>query len=76
MMLIASSTTRITAAMSSMKTPTLLIRDISFTPMALTIVVKATRTMPQSTPETAKSVSPDPSPMSWKPLQICGSVVW
>jgi hypothetical protein len=53
-----------------------LIRDISLTPNAFTAVVKAIRMMPQSTALTAKSFSPVPSPTSWNPDQICGSVTW
>ena len=52
-MLMPSRITRITAAISSMNTPALLIRDISRTPMAFTVVVNATRTTPQITAETA-----------------------
>ena len=75
-MFTASSTISSTAAISSMNTPALLIRDISFTPIALITVVNRIRIAPQITAETAKSVSPVPSPTSWKPSQICGSVIW
>ena len=75
-MFTASSTISNTAAISSMNTPALLIRVISLTPNALTTVVNTMRIAPQITALTAKSVSPVPSPTSWKPLQICGRVIW
>jgi hypothetical protein len=62
--------------MSSMKTPLLLIRAMSFTPIAFTVVVNAMRITPQITALAAKSVAPVPSPTSWNPDQICGSVTW
>ena len=52
-MLAASSTINSTAAISSMNTPALLIRAISFTPKALMTVVKTINTAPRSTALTA-----------------------
>ena len=74
-MLTARRITSSTAAVSSMTTPTLLMRAIKATPKALTTVVKATRIAPQIT-ALAPKLAPVPSPTSWKPLQICGSVSW
>ena len=51
-----------TAAISSMKTPVLLMRDISFTPSALMTVVKMISTVPRITALAAKSYLPVPSP--------------
>ena len=65
-----------TAAISSMNTPVLLIRDISFTPRALITVVKMIRAEPRTTALAAKSVSPVPSPTNWNALSICGRVIW
>ena len=60
--LASSATISTTAAISSMKTPLLLMRDISFTPSALISVVKTIRTVPRITALIAKSLSPVPSP--------------
>ena len=65
-----------TAAISSMNTPALLIRAINFTPSALINVVNAIRTLPRTTALAAKSYSPLPSPMIWKPLHIRGRLSW
>ena len=51
-----------TAAISSMNTPLLLMRDISFTPSALITVVKMISTVPRITALAAKSYLPVPSP--------------
>ena len=61
-MLTASATIRTTAAISSMNTPLLLMRDISLTPSALIKVVKTMSTVPRMTALMAKSLSPVPSP--------------
>ena len=45
-----------------MKTPVLLMRDISLTPSALITVVKTMSTVPRMTALMAKSLSPVPSP--------------
>ncbi len=58
----ASRTISSTAATSSMKTPVLLIRAISFTPSALMTVVKTISTVPRITALMAKSYLPSPSP--------------
>ena len=52
-MLTASRTISSTAATSSMNTPALLMRAISFTPKALMTVVKMISTVPRSTALTA-----------------------
>ena len=75
-MLTASRTISSTAAISSMKTPALLMRAISFTPRALITVVKTISTVPRITALTAKSYLPVPSPKNWNADQICGSVNW
>ncbi|AIA07131.1 hypothetical protein DC74_6697 [Streptomyces noursei] len=59
-----------------MATPAELIRAISFTPKALTRVVKAIRTAPRRTALAAASVLPVPSPTNWNHDEICGSVTW
>ena len=51
-----------TAAISSMNTPVLLMRAISFTPSALITVVKTIRIVPRITALMAKSYLPVPSP--------------
>ena len=61
-MLAASRTISSTAAISSMNTPVLLMRDISFTPSALISVVKRISTVPRITAFAAKSYLPSPSP--------------
>ncbi len=61
-MLAASRMISRIAAISSMNTPVLLMRDISFTPRALITVVKMIRTEPRMTALAAKSFSPVPSP--------------
>ena len=48
-MLTANAMMSSTAAISSMNTPVLLIRDISLTPMALMIVVKTISAVPRMT---------------------------
>ena len=58
-----------------MNTPAVLIRDISLTPNALTSVVNTMSTVASSTALLAK-LDPVPSPMTWKTLEICGSVSW
>ena len=65
-----------TAAINSMNTPALLIRAINLTPSALISVVKAISTVPRMTALVAKSYSPLPSPMIWKPLHIRGRLSW
>ena len=52
-MFTAKARIRSTAATSSIATPALLIRAISFTPMALMIVVKMISAVPRITPLTA-----------------------
>ena len=61
-----------TAAISSMKTPALLIIAISLTPSALITVVKTIMMVPSTTALAAKSYSPVPSPMIWNPLHSRG----
>ena len=61
-MFAASSTISSTAAISSMNTPALLMRDISFTPSALISVVKTISAVPRITALAAKSYLPLPSP--------------
>ena len=65
-----------TAAISSMNTPALLMIDIRRTPSAFTTVVNAIRTVPRRTALAAKSYSPLPSPMIWKPLHSRGRLSW
>ena len=60
------------AAISSMKTPALLIMDISRTPSALMSVVITISAVPSTTALVAKSYGPDPSPTTWKPDQSRG----
>ena len=61
-MLAASRMISSTAAISSMNTPALLMRDISLTPSALISVVKMISAVPRITALMAKSYSPLPSP--------------
>lgn len=49
---------------------------ISFTPKALTSVVKRISTAARATALVATSYGPMPSPMNWKDDEICGSVSW
>lgn len=61
-------------AISSMKTPALLMVAISFTPKAFTRVVKRMSTVARTTALVATSYFPVPSPTNWKKEEICGSV--
>jgi hypothetical protein len=72
----ANSTMSTTVAISSMKTPAVLILAISFTPRAFTRVVNRTSTEASSTALVATSYVPVPSPTNWKKDEICGRVSW